>query len=789
MGNRRVGADTRSDSRGPRAAIAVAVVGADVGPAAALADELAEDDGFEVRRAADPEAGLELVQSAPIESVVSAYRFTHDQGTAAEPAATERTPTGGLEFLEQVREIHAEMPFVLVTDVGSEAVASAAVSAGVTEYVRAEDLSRDGAAIRERIQDAVADYRARLELDESEQRYRTVVENSHEGVYIYSGDEMLFANDRITELTGYQRAELESIEIWDLLHPEDRDRVQEIARKRAASDETAPSTYEARVMRKDGSIRHCEFAVQEITYRGQFAALGSVRDITERRERRRQLERYETMVNVSADPMYTLDEEGHFTVVNDRLCEITGYERSELVGSHVSMLMAEADVERGEAVIAELLAQEELAEATFEMSVFTASGDRIESENHVALLPRQDGGFQGTVGVVRDIGERKRRERRLTRLHEAATQLGRADTEATVYRELVAAGRDILDFDFVSVDSVEGDWLRMQETASLDVDPEYFETVPLDASDNLAARSAVEGEPSLVEDLRTVDVSPADPEYRSALTVPVGDRAVFQAGSKDVGAFDELDRETSEVLAEHARTALENIEARTQLREQQAALERENERLDEFASLVSHDLRNPLTVASGRLADARSKSDSEELAAAAHALDRIDRLIGDLLDLARHGQRVEDVSPVSLEGLVDRCWANVSTEAADLTVESDATVLADEGRLAQLFENLFRNSVEHGRPAGQDQEPISIHVGTLPDGFYVEDDGRGIPAEERETVFETGYTSTEDGTGFGLSIVEQVAAAHGWSVAATESESGGARFEFTSVASPARESS
>jgi signal transduction histidine kinase len=327
----------------------------------------------------------------------------------------------------------------------------------------------------------------------------------------------------------------------------------------------------------------------------------------------------------------------------------------------------------------------------------------------------------------------------------------------------------------------------MQETASPDVDPEYFETVPLDASDNLAARSVLEGETSLVEDLRTVDVTPADPEYRSALTVPVGDRAVFQAGSKDVGAFDELDRETSEVLAEHARTALENIEARTQLREQQAALERENERLDEFASLVSHDLRNPLTVASGRLADARAKTDSEELAAAAHALDRMDRLIGDLLDLARHGQRVEDVSPVSLEDLVDRCWANVSTEAADLAVESDATVLADEGRLAQLFENLFRNSVEHGRPAGQDQEPISIHVGTLPDGFYVEDDGRGIPEGERERVFETSYTSTEDGTGFGLSIVEQVAAAHGWSVAATESESGGARFEFTSVGSPARE--
>jgi signal transduction histidine kinase len=69
----------------------------------------------------------------------------------------------------------------------------------------------------------------------------------------------------------------------------------------------------------------------------------------------------------------------------------------------------------------------------------------------------------------------------------------------------------------------------------------------------------------------------------------------------------------------------------------------------------------------------------------------------------------------------------------------------------------------------------------LPSGFFVDDDGPGIPPAEREKVFEVGYTSDEDGTGFGLNIVTEVANAHGWDVAVSEGARGGARFEVTGV--------
>lgn len=104
------------------------------------------------------------------------------------------------------------------------------------------------------------------------------------------------------------------------------------------------------------------------------------------------------------------------------------------------------------------------------------------------------------------------------------------------------------------------------------------------------------------------------------------------------------------------------------------------------------------------------------------------------------------------------------------------SVRADRSRLRQLVANLLRNAVAHGG------ETVTITVGELDEGFYVEDDGPGIPQKTLDTVFEGGYSTSEDGTGFGLSIVKQVAEAHGWTVGVTEGANGGARFEITGVA-------
>ncbi|PSP17455.1 histidine kinase, partial [Halobacteriales archaeon QH_10_67_13] len=202
-------------------------------------------------------------------------------------------------------------------------------------------------------------------------------------------------------------------------------------------------------------------------------------------------------------------------------------------------------------------------------------------------------------------------------------------------------------------------------------------------------------------------------------------------------------------------------------------------RLDEFAGVVSHDLRNPLNVATLSVQLAAQEYDSPHLDRAERAHSRMETLIEDLLTLARGGDKVESPEPVGLRGLAESAWANVATDKARLRVETggDRTLLADQSRLSQLFENLYRNAVEHGGKG------VTVTVGELSQarGIYIEDDGPGIPTEEQERIFKAGFSTAEDGTGFGLSIVKQVAEAHEWNIRTTTGHDGGARFEITGI--------
>ena len=203
-------------------------------------------------------------------------------------------------------------------------------------------------------------------------------------------------------------------------------------------------------------------------------------------------------------------------------------------------------------------------------------------------------------------------------------------------------------------------------------------------------------------------------------------------------------------------------------------LEHQNDRLEQFTSMVSHDLRNPLNIAKGNVDIVRETDDADALDTVDDALDRMEELIEDLLTLARQGQSIDDTERVSLAGIARSCWEMVDVADAELAVDADMELDADPDRLQQLFENLFRNAVEHGG------DSVTISVGPLDDtaGFYVEDTGPGIPADEQDDVFESGYTTSRQGTGFGLSIVSEIVDAHGWSVSVTNGETGGARFEI-----------
>lgn len=220
--------------------------------------------------------------------------------------------------------------------------------------------------------------------------------------------------------------------------------------------------------------------------------------------------------------------------------------------------------------------------------------------------------------------------------------------------------------------------------------------------------------------------------------------------------------------------------------------------VDRIASVISHDLRNPLDVAKAHLQAARETGDEEHFDELRQAHDRMERIIQDVLTLTRGESALNIIADVDPESVATDAWKTVSTEDASLTVEDGLPRMdADPDRLQRLFENLFRNAVKHGpeRANSQNREQrtedtatqsaatdgtVHVTVGSTDGGFFVADDGTGIPAEERDRVFDPGYSMTEtgSGTGLGLTIVEQIADAHDWVISLTAGPAGGARFEF-----------
>jgi signal transduction histidine kinase len=229
---------------------------------------------------------------------------------------------------------------------------------------------------------------------------------------------------------------------------------------------------------------------------------------------------------------------------------------------------------------------------------------------------------------------------------------------------------------------------------------------------------------------------------------------------------------------------LHDARAKTRAREAERhsfELERQNERLESFAGMLAHELRNPLNIA--QIYHPQEQPRNEDAAKQVEtALDRIEEMIDVLLITARGPNASIDAEPVALADVATDAWSDASTQTAggrsqeaDLGVTTDQTIAADPVHVEHLLRNLFRNSFEHG------DDTVTVRIGDLPSGFYVEDDGPGIPEDAREDVVEAGFTTKSDGIGLGLTFVAQLAEMYDWDYSIADSDLGGARFEFTNV--------
>jgi PAS domain S-box-containing protein len=596
------------------------------------------------------------------------------------------------------------------------------------------------------------------ELRELSERFRLAVEGADVGVWDWDirTDEVRF-DERWAGMLGYDQSEIAfELSEWEKrVHPDDLSEVWTELEAHFAG-ETEYYQCDHRMETKSGDwkwIRDRGRVVERNDEGEPVRAVGIHIDVTEGKERERDLVRYRRLVDELPNTVALYDADRRFRVVNDRLTEVYESTREELVGRKSPLLQRLQETREGDPFEALVAGDREALSGTVELDTLERSDAIIDFTLRRLVI---DGEFDGVLGITRDVTEERRRQRVLER------------TSA----RLEALFEDSPDM--------------------IDIHDEAGEIV--DANPVMAAELGYDREEIVGMDVWEIDTE-LDPETGTDLwqSIEMGETRRLET------TFRRADDTTFPVEVQVRRVDVQGddrfLATSRDISERKAyerRIERENERLDEFASIVSHDLRNPLNVLSGYLRLARETGNESYFERCDTALDEMERLIDDVLTLARQGDAVESVDPVPLDELAKR-YANDALGSIDggegdeggetegdgsveVAVETERDVLADPGRVKRLLQNLFRNAAEHGGDR--------IVVGDLPDGFYVEDDGPGIPEDRRDEVFESGHTTSESGTGFGLAIVERIAEAHGWEMTLTEGDEGGARFEFTGVERP-----
>jgi PAS domain S-box-containing protein len=686
-----------------------------------------EDDRFAVETATSADEGLERINDRPPDCVVSDYNMPG---------------MDGIEFLQAVREGYPDLPFILFTGKGSEAVASDAISTGVTDYLQKGVGSEQYELLANRIENAVGTHRSQLVAQRRKERLELFFQESPLGAIEWDEDVRVERlNEQAEDILGYDEAELRG-RSWDtIVAADDRDRAGDTAAKLRAAEGGQDAVN--RNVRNDGEIRTIQWHNRTITDDDGTveSVFSKFQDITQREKRKSELEEYETIIESLTDAVYVLNEEGRFTYINDEFVELVGYDRERILGSKPALLKTEQTVERAEVQLGRLLSSDGPETVTFEVTVDPCEGEPIVCEDHMGVLPYEGDQFNGSVGTLRDVSDQREREAELRettkQLQAVMDSVGSAMWIRNADKEYVYMNQQHRDlFDIADATDIAGkqssDVLPAEVAAQFQRnDQRVYET----------------NEPVTIEE--TVETDEGPREFLTRI-VPL-----FEEGSLYATCGIATDV--------------------TEQKEHEAELQTQNKRLEEFVSIVSHDLRNPLQVADGRLELIRTECESEYIDDVAQALDRMDALIEDLLTLARGGDMVGELEPIGLAAIAESSWETAETGSATFETHATGTLRTDRSRLQELLENLYHNAVEHGG------DSVTVSVGAIDDGFYVADTGPGISESEREEIFEAGYSTNDGGTGFGLRIVEQIADAHGWEITVTASEQGGTRFAFTGV--------
>ncbi|MBP1924057.1 PAS domain S-box-containing protein [Halorubrum alkaliphilum] len=657
--------------------------------------------------------------------------------------------------------------------------------------------------------------------EESTSRYRSIIEAVRDGVFVVNLDGTItYVNDSLCSLTGRERNELVG-NTFDTLVESGLVKSAEFDRFVTTINSIADGEIQDEILTFEIDQETEQMVDVRVSKHirddGTDDIVGVVRDVTDRERRARAAEQKQAVLaklyQVGAEDALTFEQKaerilsigceyldlpfGFLSKIEEDTQEIV-----HAVGDHTLLQPDEtAPLEQSycrktiqsDDLVGMQDAQAELGEddpayELFDLGCYIGTkvmvGENLYGTFCFAAPHDRDREFNaGEREVIKLLGQwagyelqRQRFEERLQGLHRISQQLLVAETTEEIAEIAVETVLDSFDLPVTAFWEYDAGDDVLRPLAETDEAVRIVGEAPtFERDDALLWESFDSGDIRNYEDLteRPEVYNPETP-LQSEVYIPCGNHGIITCAATEPGAFGEIDIESLRLLEALVTEAITAVKREEQLAERGEALQRQNDRLEEFADVVAHDLRNPMTGAVGFLEIARKTNESQHFDRVEQSLERMEELIDELLMIARGDRQAVNIRTHQLQPIVEEAWSYTDAPKATLSADDPlGEIEADETRLLQLFGNLFRNSIEHG---GDD---VTVEVGPLADegGFYVADEGPGFSDKQRTEIEALGDTDEMSGFGIGLMSVIDVVEAHGWDLTVPATDQG-ARIEI-----------
>ncbi len=611
-------------------------------------------------------------------------------------------------------------------------------------------------------------------LRKSEERYRSVVEGSIQGIGVFQDGIIQLVNRAAAQILGYNEPkELIGKDIYEtLVEPEERLQLKERARILLSGAEI--SVHPGwRGIRRDGTRIWVQSTASLITWQDRPAMLGFFVDVTERIEAEESLNRERDLaqkyLDIAGVMLVALDSEGRVSMINRRGCEILGCDCEEIIGtSWFDTFLPDKAREPVWGAFRELMAGRVDPVEYFENRILTKTGEKRDIAWHNTVLRNDHGDIVGTLSSGEDITERKRAEMDLRESEEKYRTLVECSSDAILMldkdRKIVSCNRAFLNLFGYAHDDVAGQSVRIIHPSDSSFRSFGQAAYPvIESHDSFRAEWEFARKDGRIIPAETVT---------SVITGPKGSVRGYVAIIRDI---------------------TEKQQIQSQLHEAQKM-----EAIGTLAGGIAHDFNNLLMTIQGNaslmLLDADpGHRDYNSLKNIQAQVRSGAKLTSQLLGYARKGKY--EVKPVDFNALVKDVLDAFGRTRKEVTIQKELAadlpaIDADEGQMEQLLLNLFVNAAD-AMPTGGHLTIETNHTGhegmagklyePKPGGYVslaITDTGVGMDKLTQERIFEPFFTTKEmgRGTGLGLASVYGIAKSHGGYIDVQSEEGRGTTF-------------